>query len=339
MGESVLGLDIGGANLKAAHTGGSAITLPFALWKQPDLLTSALAGLAKQLPPAEAVAAAMTGELCDCFATKLDGVAHIVQSLQAAFPDQRLLLWRTDGTFVGPAEAGKDMLALAASNWLALACLAGRAASRGAALLFDMGSTTTDLVPLVDGTPCPAGRTDLERLRSGELVYVGAGRTPLCALLPRPYAAEFFATTKDVYLELGMIPEDEQDRDTADGRPATRAFARSRLARMLCADPDQLREGELGQIARTADHALRQAVQLGLEKVTARLPAKATTIVVSGSGESLACDIVRRFLGKSITLLSLGNELGAQRSTAACAHAVALLAQEYLARRRSKGNS
>ena len=35
MQRSVLGLDIGGANLKAAHTNGAARSRPFALWKNP----------------------------------------------------------------------------------------------------------------------------------------------------------------------------------------------------------------------------------------------------------------------------------------------------------------
>src|SRR5262245_15374302 len=67
-----LGLDIGGANLKAAHTSGAATSRPFALWKQPRDLAAALRELVADLPPAGRVAVTMTGELCDCFATKRD---------------------------------------------------------------------------------------------------------------------------------------------------------------------------------------------------------------------------------------------------------------------------
>ena len=42
----VLGLDIGGANLKAAHSRGLARTEPFPLWKRPEGLTGALRKLA-----------------------------------------------------------------------------------------------------------------------------------------------------------------------------------------------------------------------------------------------------------------------------------------------------
>ena len=42
MAASVLGLDIGGANLKAAHSAGLARLMPFELWKYPAGLASAL---------------------------------------------------------------------------------------------------------------------------------------------------------------------------------------------------------------------------------------------------------------------------------------------------------
>ena len=57
--------------------------------------------------------------------------------------------------------------------------------------------------------------------------------TPLCAVARRvlfrgrgcPVAAELFATTLDVHLLTGGLPEDASDTDTADGRPATKSCA------------------------------------------------------------------------------------------------------------------
>ena len=62
-------------------------------------------------------------------------------------------------------------------------------------------------------------------------------------------AAELFATTLDVYLTLGLIREDATDCDTANGRPATRAFARARLARMLGGDAETVSEEQTEQLA------------------------------------------------------------------------------------------
>ena len=47
----------------------------------------------------------------------------------------------------------------------------------------DVGSTTTDIIPIIDGRVAVRGQTDTDRLRSGELVYTGSLRTPVCALV------------------------------------------------------------------------------------------------------------------------------------------------------------
>ena len=85
------------------------------------------------------------------------------------------------------------------------------------------------------------GRSDTERLQTGELVYAGVRRTPVCALatelpvrgIATGLAAEIFASTLDVYLTLGDIESNPTDLSTADGRPATVEAARDRLARMV----------------------------------------------------------------------------------------------------------
>lgn len=46
------------------------------------------------------------------------------------------------------------------------------------ALLVDIGSTTTDIIPIVDGKVMARGSNDADRLVSGELIYQGVVRTP-----------------------------------------------------------------------------------------------------------------------------------------------------------------
>ena len=60
------------------------------------------------------------------------------------------------------------------------------------ALLLDLGSTTCDIIPIAYAHPQPFGRTDTARLKSGELVYCGVRRTPLCAVFGLTKAATFF---------------------------------------------------------------------------------------------------------------------------------------------------
>ena len=60
-----------------------------------------------------------------------------------------------------------------------------RGADAPDALLIDMGSTTTDIVPIVGGGPMPRGLTDGERLATGELVYTGLTRTDVSVVAQR----------------------------------------------------------------------------------------------------------------------------------------------------------
>jgi probable H4MPT-linked C1 transfer pathway protein len=324
---AVLGLDIGGANLKIAHTDGRALSSPFPLWKDPALLPHALRSLIGSLPPADVWAVTMTGELADCFESKRQGVHSILDSVAEAAGSTRVRVWRNDGRFVDLATARETALQVAAANWLALATFVGRYAPQGPALLIDIGSTTTDIIPLLDGRPVPKGRTDPERLRSAELVYTGVRRTPLCALLGTGGAAEVFATTLDAYLILGMIAEDPADRQTADGRPATKAAAQGRLARMLCADLETSTADERRRMVERVLLVQVLAIAFALKTVAGRLSSPPQTVLLAGEGEFLAQSALREqkaFPPRQIVLLS--QTLGPGISQAACAYAVAMLA-------------
>lgn len=166
----VLGLDIGGANLKAAHVNGSARTRPFPLWKQPGRLPGELRLLLDDPASFDLLAVTMTAELCDCFETKHAGVAAVLDAVESVAGSQRVLVWQNDGNFVPVAVTRRDSLKTASANWLALATFVGRYYPEGAAILIDIGSTTTDIIPIMNGLPVPLGRTDLERLAANELI-------------------------------------------------------------------------------------------------------------------------------------------------------------------------
>ncbi len=275
----ILGLDIGGANIKAATADGESICLPFAIWRDPSQLAEKLKSLSLIKPShPDIVALTMTAELADCFATKAKGVEFVVRTVQQVFSASLVRIWMTSGEFAESHDAVELPQLVAAANWHALATWAGRAVPQGAALLIDVGSTTTDVIPLLDGIPVSEGTTDLQRLASSELLYTGTRRTPLCAVVPSvplpsdshsdagdetsvliPLAAELFATMLDVHLLNGDLAENADDRDTADGRPATRSAAMNRLAHMLCCDATELSESQLLSVAQfIADAQVRQ---------------------------------------------------------------------------------
>ncbi|NLX95456.1 MAG: H4MPT-linked C1 transfer pathway protein [Rhodopirellula sp.] len=330
-----LAFDIGGANLKAADGLGFALSRPFPLWKQPRDLPAALARILADSPPAKALAVTMTGELADCFSTKAEGVWAILDAVTVAAGRRAVHVYRIDGSWASPAAAASEPLLAAASNWLALTQFAGRYAAHGVGLVVDVGSTTCDIVPLDEGNPSPWGRTDLERLASGELVYTGVQRSPLCALASHvpwrrrqmPTAQEVFATSLDVYLVLEDLPEEPENTHTADGRAATIEAAHDRLARSICGDRTLIERSETLAIARFVAEAQLRTVVHAAKRVVGRMSALPRTVVISGQGEFFALRVVRR-LGFASEVISLGKELGPNVSQAATAHALAVIARK-----------
>lgn len=329
---AAVGIDIGGANLKAAHTERIVVTRPFALWREPDLLPVRLRELLGDFPHHDLLAVTMTGELCDCFASKAEGVNVILDAVAKVARCPKILVWQNSGQFVGPDEARRNPLLTAASNWLALGTFAGRFTYRGSAMIVDMGSTTTDFIPMRGNLPTPLGRTDLDRLLAGELVYSGVERTPLCAVAPTCYfrgqpvrlAAEWFATTKDIYLLLGQLPEDPADLATADGRPFTKEFSAARLARMLCADLDQVTRVELQTLAQDLRASQVGTIKEAYQRLVKKLPEPPRTLILAGAGEFL----LRQLAVNNERVVLVSQQLGPEISRAACAHAVAVLARE-----------
>lgn len=334
---SWLAIDVGGANLKATHSGGQVRSSPFPVWKEPENLGSAIADLVSKLPDFDRVAVTMTAELCDCFETKREGVLRVAEALFKALPDRPILFWGTDGRFHDEASIRTTPLVAAASNWLALANIAAQVAGDEPAILIDIGSTTADLIPLAAGRIAARGRTDAQRLANGELVYAGVGRTPVCALaVELPFqgmktglAAEFFATTRDVYMILGDLPSDPSDTSTADGRPATRERALERLARMVCADRESCTTHDVEALAHSADEALRNRLVAAATRASWSTIGDPMTAVVSGAGEFLARRVAEALVGPHGTIRSLGELWGRDGSDAACARALIDLARDW----------
>lgn len=340
--QEVLGLDIGGANLKAATSDGQAVSLPFPLWKQPDKLTGGVIELLLQLPHGGPIALTMTGELCDCFPDKSAGVRHIVNAVQDAVRDRHIFVWRNDGKWASAQHALDDPIPVAAANWLASATYAGRYLPVGLGWFFDLGSTTLDMIPLLDGKPVAGGKTDLERLKLGELAYLGASRTPITSFVQYlevdeksvTVAAEFFATLDDVRLLLDHVPEAEHDRNSADGQPRTQRHAASRLARMVCADPEELGEMNLHSLCRQIMKTYLKKLGAHLRFACSRHPHQQNVspgIIMAGSGEAYLADELTWLADtgtEASPVISMAGRVGPELSTALAAYSVAVLLAE-----------
>ena len=320
-----LALDIGGANLKAAHGCGLARSVPFALWKAPSDLPRRLAELASTFPAFESLRVTMTAELCDCFDSRREGVMHVLRAVQALAGPRPVLAWSTLGRWLTPDEIAMEPLPCAAGNWHAQATWLARCFPEDASLLADLGSTTCDLILLHRGGVVAEGLDDTGRLATGELVYLGVRRTPLAALGPtldwggrkQGLAAEWFSNTGDVFLLTGDLAEDERDTDTPDGRPFTRQAAAARVLRMVGADRESHEFSDAKALALACAAVMRRRIREAAQRVAQRAPVQ--RVIVTGSGAFLAAGALE---GLAPSLLPLEESLGLDASACACAWAL-----------------
>ncbi len=327
-----IGIDIGGANIKFANVAGRVHSVAFPLWKRPRELSRVLREtLHARFAGADTVLAVMTGELADCYETREHGVREIARALQQAANGRRLAWFGLDQRWHATGDLHDRPALFAASNWLALARAVAHALDEPDALLLDVGSSTTDIVPIRQGMPAPHGITDTQRLLHRELVYLGVQRTPLCAVIREapyrdaavPVASEWFSTTLDAFLTLGRLPEGTGAEHTADGRPASREAARQRLARTVLA----IGEGEFSahDATRLAEHVERRIVEritTAVEQVARSRDLPLTHIVVGGGGAFVAEQVLGR-LGVKRSLATTSQLLGA--ATHNCDTALALV--------------
>ncbi len=307
----VIGLDVGGANTKAVWRDGDAgrtVSRPFEISSDRDARGAGLRAVVGDLgaEAVELVALTMTAELADAFAGKREGVAYVLDAAEAALGGRvRLLVLTTAGELVGADEARARPLDVAAANWGASAHAVGTV--HPDALMLDVGSTTADVIPIAAGRVAAEGRTDLDRLLAGELVYTGALRTSLAAVTREvpvrgrgcPVAAAAYAITADAHLLLGHIAPADYTCPTPDGRAASVEGARARVARQVCADPDQLEPGAAEAIAAHVHAEQVRAIEAAARRVGTRVPDDAAPVVPLGTGAFLARAVAER-LGRPV---------------------------------------
>jgi (4-(4-[2-(gamma-L-glutamylamino)ethyl]phenoxymethyl)furan-2-yl)methanamine synthase len=332
------GWDLGGVHLKSARLVAGAgeerrlerAIHPFEIWREPDRLAERLGRLERGGP----LAVTLTAELSDLFPDRAAGVRALVDAVEAV-TGGRFAVLDVEGRLVPAETARRAPLAVASANFIAPAALAARALARG--LVVDAGSTTTDIVPFDRGRPCPAGRSDRERLASGELLYTGALRTPPAALADRvPVGAgwcatipEHFTQMGDAYVILRRLTPEEYTVATPDGRGRDRAACAARLGRLVGADPGDLGDAEIHRLAAFLQDRQVERVARAIRTVSRRLaPGREASlpVVVCGAGRFLAEEACRRLGCETRPIEQVIPGLGEDWGRAAPAAALALLA-------------
>jgi len=268
----IIGFDIGGANTKAALLeckGNKIISARsvieyFPFWQKTSkdiikMLNRLVNRLTSNSPITQEeinlFAITITAELSDAFYTKREGIFIILEALKEVFGTERLKFMTTNNQFVDFFLAKKEYLAISAANWVGTALFVGNFIPN--CILIDGGSTTIDIIPIVNSLPNTKGKDDTTRLINHELIYTGALRATIPSITHFvPYQGnqvrisfEKFALVSDVHRILNNITEEEYINDTADQRSTSLEDCYARLARMICSDLDLISKKELIRIA------------------------------------------------------------------------------------------
>lgn len=292
----IAGFDIGGANTDLAvvefndHEDIISIKTDFKyfpMWIEKDNLGNALIHLiGEDINDLDAVGICMTAELVDAYKTKKEGVLDISKKSKESF--------NIPVGFIGLngvleyEDVIKNPDEVAAANWIATSKIASKIEPDS--IMIDTGSTTTDIIPIKNGTECAKGRSDLERLKTGELVYSGTLRTNVATIVRKvPLGSEFirvsselFAITADVHMVLGNIKEDEYTCSTTDGTGKSREECMQRLARVVCGDMDMLSPDEIKEIAEFIYKKQVERIKDALLEVSKR--EKIEKVIITGLG-------------------------------------------------------
>jgi probable H4MPT-linked C1 transfer pathway protein len=340
----VIGWDVGGVHLKAARAEDGRITrvvqLASPLRGGLERLIAAFGEAKSQIGRADHHVVTMTGELADTFASRPEGVERLAALAARELNDAPVLLYAGPAGLVHPRDARRHAAEIASANWHVCAGLVAHTCA--SALFIDMGSTTTDVVPIVGGTVVARGYTDAQRLAAGELVYTGLVRGFVMATADRAPVAgawttlinENFATMADVHRILGSLPDGADLMATTDGRDKTVAASRARLARMVGADDADLDDVAMLALARWLAEAQLRAIVDGamLAASATALPADAP-VVAAGIGSGVVAEVSRRLQRPCVAfddLIDVAPEAAASAAHCAPAAALALLAPRLI---------
>lgn len=310
MSNMVIGWDIGGAHVKVVMLDERGRVMRVsqqacALWKGLHLLEASLqAQLAAWSLDADQCihVVTMTGELVDLFENRAQGVRAIAETVKKRLPDAMFYMASVTHKASFTASADGKESGIASMNWHASAQCLAEGDTASAMLIVDIGSTTSDMTICNARQVLANGWTDAERMSRHGLLYTGVVRTPLMALGPyidwqqqaSHIAAEYFATTADVYRVLEELPSRHDLADTADGQSRSLEASMRRLARMVGHDLEEADTAHWRSLARAFRHKQLSLLVDAIQSCIKQSAIQPQILTGLGAGSFLLPEIAKR---------------------------------------------
>lgn len=302
-----LGIDIGGAHLKACLL--TKKNRPFIenvgiyytpIWKKGDQLSICLKKIKSEwnISVRDSIRITMSGEMADCFESRKAGVLSIQSIVSKIFKGNQIGVYSLNG--INPIDLEKtDYLTVASANWHATATSLCKILKD--CLLVDIGSTTTDIIPIKNGKILsPKRSTDFTRLKNGELIYLGVFRTPLSSLTNKidfngekiNVMRENFASTADIFRIVSKFNSKYDFSPTFDNRNKSILNSMKRVLRTIGLDHGDFSSQENYCLALSYKNQFLKEIKDNITKVQNIYNLqKCIPLILTGSGSFLSNDI------------------------------------------------
>lgn len=268
------------------------------MWKKSKNLATTLFHIKNKVSSKnpDSISLTMTGELSDAFRNKREGVNYILDSASQAFKNELYSVLNIKSELISVDKAKANPIEVAGANWVATGWLISQKIKN--CVIIDVGSTSTSIIPIINGKISNKGNTDFEKLMAGELVYTGLIRTNIAAIVKKipiregiiTISSEYFSQSGDVHLILGNIDKQNYSADTPDNRGKNKIDAMERLAKVVCGDLEIIKKSEIHHIAKYIYSKQIKQISKGLEKVVSNLDVKnqrEIPVVVTGIGRNV----------------------------------------------------
>ena len=293
----IIGWDIGGAHIKVAEidfkkkkTKTEQIYSP--IWKNINNLKKSIKLIKKKFKKSDYHAITMTAELSDIFLNRMHGSKYIVK-LSSKILEEKKIFFYSKKNFIKKKVALKNASSLNSLNWHATANFISNFFPN--CILVDIGSTTTDIIPIKNKKIIAKGNNDNQRLKANELIYLGVLRSPIHAVEKKKNLIyENFANLSDVYRVLNKIPKKLDLLPTQDNKSKNKHDSARRIARIFGKDYKKTDFLKWKKIASQIEKKQKKILKKSVNKIEKRNFKKKIPIIGAGVGEFLLHDIFKK---------------------------------------------
>ena len=291
----IIGWDIGGAHIKVSKINFSkekTITkqLYCPVWMNINNLNKSILKIKKQLGRSDYHAITMTAELSDIFKNRNKGTKKIINILCEILSEKKTFFYSNAKPFLKKKEALKKTNNINSMNWHATANFISDFYPN--CILVDIGSSTTDIIPIKKKRVIAKGTNDYKRLLFNELIYFGVIRTPITAIEKRKNLIyENFANLGDIYRVLNKLPKKIDLAPSQDNKSKSKDDSARRIARIFGKDYKKNDFNKWKKVALQIEKKQKKILKDNINKIKKKNFSSSIPIIGAGVGEFLIRNI------------------------------------------------